>query len=60
MMEKVASAQRDITSYEAQTVQSWLALIAMCDTHKAEVFNRYLKNLARMPDEVDQPYDHSR
>ncbi len=49
MMEKVAEAQRNITKYSAEAVESRLALMAMCDDQKGPGLNDYLKRIALLP-----------
>jgi len=51
MMEKVATAQRDITKYSAEAVENRLALRAMCDDQKGPGLNKYLKKIAALPNE---------
>ncbi|MCZ4339878.1 hypothetical protein [Shewanella colwelliana] len=51
MMEKVATAQRDITKYSAEAVENRLALMAMCDDQKGPGLNQYLKKIAALPNQ---------
>lgn len=61
LLEKVASAHRDVLTHEAKIVEHRLALVSLCEDSYSEQVNFYLQKLAYLPlpespvNEVAQP-----
>jgi hypothetical protein len=51
-LEKTAGAQRNIIKTTAEATEHRLALVAMCDSEKSDLFNHYLVNVANLPKTV--------
>jgi hypothetical protein len=49
LLEKVASTHRDVLGHEAKLVEHRLALVAMCEEAQSPIVNRYLEQLAHLP-----------
>lgn len=49
LLEKVATAHRDVLAHEAKIVEHRLALVALCEDTYSDQVNRYLQQLAYLP-----------
>lgn len=55
LLEKVATAHRDVLAHEAKIVEHRLVLVALCEESYSEQVNHYLQQLAYLPPTPNQP-----
>ncbi|KZX63851.1 hypothetical protein A3712_20735 [Vibrio sp. HI00D65] len=54
LLEKVATAHRDVLTHEATLVEQRLALVAMCEEDQSQTINTYLQKIAVLPQRTAQ------
>ena len=52
LLEKVATAHRDVLTHEATLVEQRLALVAMCEESQSQGMNTYLQKIAVLPQHI--------